>query len=196
VTAEVTTWTVKEALRRSRLWSDAGIDLPISLRVPSSELVRATFVNELRAVIDRAHVEPSRLLVKVSEADVMDASIHGVVGRLHDMGVGLAVTGFGTGYSSMVQLQRLPITEIRIDPSFVQRLVSSPEDRAIATSIVELAHTIGVPAVADGVETRETWSYLVSLGFDRAMGPLIGGSMTGDELEAWMRTPGWSSRVG
>ena len=112
-------------------------------------------------------------MIEIAERDIMDSSIHAVVSRLTDMGVSISVDNFGTGYSSLVQLRRLPIAEIKIDPSFVTELASSPESRAIAHSIVELAHNVGVPVVADGIETRETWPLIVELGCDYAQGPLI-----------------------
>jgi PAS domain S-box-containing protein/diguanylate cyclase (GGDEF)-like protein len=192
----LTNWTLKEALRRSRLWTEADLDLTVAVNVTSNELVRASFLSELRALIELLHVTPSKLVIEIAEHDIMDSSIHSVVSRLTDMGVSIGVDNFGTGYSSLVQLRRLPISEIKIDPSFVTELASSPESRAIAHSIVELAHNVGVPVVADGIETRETWPLIVELGCDYAQGPLISEAITADELEAWMRTPAWSSRVG
>jgi PAS domain S-box-containing protein/diguanylate cyclase (GGDEF)-like protein len=191
----LTTWTLKEALRRCGVWSEANLDLTVGVNVSSSELVRASFVGELRALVDQLHVSPNRLLIEVAEHDLMDGSVHGVVRSLADMGVSISVDNFGTGYSSLVQLRRLPIAEIKMDRSFVTGLVASPENREIAHSIVELAHNIGVPVVADGIETRETWTQIVELGCDYAQGPLISDAITADELEAWMRTPAWSSRV-
>jgi PAS domain S-box-containing protein/diguanylate cyclase (GGDEF)-like protein len=191
----LTNWTLKEALRRSRLWMETDLDLTVAVNVTSDELVRASFLDELRALIELLHVTPSKLVIEIAEHDIMDRSINSVVSRLTDMGVSIGVDNFGTGYSSLVQLRRLPITEIKIDPSFVTALASSPESRAVAHSIVELAHNIGVPVVADGIETRETWPLIVELGCDFAQGPLISEPITADELEAWMRTPAWSSRV-
>ncbi len=191
----LTNWTLKEALRRSRLWKEADLDLTVAVNVMSNELVRASFLDELRALIELLHVTPNRLVIEIAEHDIMDRSIHSVVSRLADMGVSIGIDNFGTGYSSLVALRRLPISEFKIDPSFVTTLMSSPENRAIAHSIVELAHNIGVPVVADGIETRETWPLIVELGCDYAQGPLISAPITSDELEAWMRTPAWSSRV-
>jgi PAS domain S-box-containing protein/diguanylate cyclase (GGDEF)-like protein len=191
----LTNWTLEEALRRSRVWTEANLDLTVGVNVGPSELVRASFVDELRGLIERLHVTPSRLRIEIAERDVMDAAVHDVVRRLADMGVSISVDRFGTGYSSLVQLRRLPIAEIKIDRSFVTSLASSAESSAVAHSIVELAHNVGVPVVADGIETRETWTHIVELGCDYAQGPLISDAMTADQLEAWMRTPAWSSRV-
>jgi PAS domain S-box-containing protein/diguanylate cyclase (GGDEF)-like protein len=191
----LTNWTLKETLRRSRVWDEANLDLTVAVNVSSSELVRASFVGELRGSIELFQVTPSRLRIEIAEADVMDGAVYDVLRRLTDMDVSISIDRFGTGYSSLVQLRRLPVAEIKIDPSFVTSLTSSPESRGIVHSIVELAHNIGVPVVADGIETRETWSHIVDLGCDLAQGPLISDAITADELEAWMRTPAWSSRV-
>lgn len=191
----LTNWTLKEALRRARVWTEADLNLRVGVNVTSSELVRASFVGELRALIELLHVAPSRLMIEITERDVMDGSVHAVIGRLADMGISIGIDNFGTGYSSVVQLRRMPIAEIKMDPTFVTGLTSSPENRAVAHSIVEFAHSIGVPVVADGIETRETWPLVTELGCDYAQGPLISEAITADEFEAWMRTPAWSTRV-
>jgi EAL domain-containing protein (putative c-di-GMP-specific phosphodiesterase class I) len=111
------------------------------------------------------------------------------------MGAGISVGHFGTGYTSLVQLGKLPIAEIRIDRSIVQGLATNSDDRTIARSIIELGHNLGVKVVGSGIEARDTWTHLVDLGCDIAQGPLICEPVTASELESWMRTPAWSGRV-
>ena len=105
------------------------------------------------------------------------------MGRL---GVDLSLDDFGTGYSSLVHLKRLPVSEIKVDRSFVQRMTTDADDAAIVRSIVDLAHSLGLRVVAEGVETVETWRALEALGCDLAQGYLISRPMPGDEVTRWL----------
>jgi EAL domain-containing protein (putative c-di-GMP-specific phosphodiesterase class I) len=105
------------------------------------------------------------------------------MGRL---GVDLSLDDFGTGYSSLVHLKRLPVSELKVDRSFVQRMTSDADDAAIVRSIVDLAHSLGLRVVAEGVETVETWYALQDLGCDLAQGYLISRPMPGDDITRWL----------
>jgi len=105
------------------------------------------------------------------------------MGRL---GVDLSLDDFGTGYSSLVHLKRLPVSEIKVDRSFVQRMTVDADDAAIVRSIVDLAHSLGLRVVAEGVETAETWRALEAMGCDLAQGYLISRPVPGDEVTRWL----------
>lgn len=195
LTDALTEWTIKEALRRRRIWMEADVDLLVSVNVSASDLARAGFVESVRALIDRVGVPASALVLEIDEPDIMDGALHGVIGRLGDMGISIAIDRFGSGYSSLVQLRRLRVTEIKIDRALVAGLAANDEDRAITHSIVQLGHNLGVRVVADGIQGRETWAHLLDLGCDLAQGPLICQPVPQDELESWLRTPAWSART-
>jgi EAL domain-containing protein (putative c-di-GMP-specific phosphodiesterase class I) len=125
----------------------------------------------------------------------MEEATHATIRRLAELGVQISIDDFGTGSSSMVHLQRLPISEIKVDRSFVIGMRSSGEDREVARSIIDLGHNLGVRVVAEGVETRETWDQLANLGCDEAQGFLMCRPVPIDQLDAWLRTPAWSGRV-
>jgi EAL domain-containing protein (putative c-di-GMP-specific phosphodiesterase class I) len=100
--------------------------------------------------------------------------------------VGLSLDDFGTGYSSLMLLKRLPVTELKIDRSFVQRLVVAEEDATIVGSIVDLAHGLGLTVVAEGVETVETESELRALGCDAGQGYSISPPLPAADATAWI----------
>ena len=102
------------------------------------------------------------------------------------LGVDLSLDDFGTGYSSLVHLRRLPVSEIKVDRSFVQRMTSDADDAVIVRSIVDLAHSLGLRVVAEGVETVDTWRALQALGCDLAQGFLISRPLPGDQLTRWL----------
>ena len=122
-----------------------------------------------------------RVLTRDSE------EVTGTLSSLRRLGVTVSLDDFGTGYSSMVLLKRLPITEIKIDRSFVSRLSLDDEDVTIVRSIVDLAHGLGMSAVAEGVETEQVWDLLDDLGCDAVQGWYVSRPLdaeSGDELAA------------
>jgi EAL domain-containing protein (putative c-di-GMP-specific phosphodiesterase class I) len=102
------------------------------------------------------------------------------------LGVRLSLDDFGTGYSSLVLLQRLPVSEIKVDRSFVKRLTTSQDDAKIVRSIVDLAHALGIEAVAEGVETEEVWDLLEDLGCDSAQGWYVSRPLPADRATEWL----------
>jgi EAL domain-containing protein (putative c-di-GMP-specific phosphodiesterase class I) len=109
------------------------------------------------------------------------------------MGIRLSIDDFGTGYSSLAYLQRLPVDDIKVDRSFVLNMLKNPSDEAIVRSTIELAHNLGLRAIAEGVEDRATLNALRALGCDLAQGYFLGSPMPLDELTEWLRTSGWGA---
>ena len=105
---------------------------------------------------------------------------------LEALDVSLSLDDFGTGYSSMFMLKRLPVTEIKVDRSFVSRLAEAEDDESIVRSIIELAHALGMQAVAEGVETEDTWRRLKALGCDSAQGFLVARPMPAEAATRWL----------
>jgi EAL domain-containing protein (putative c-di-GMP-specific phosphodiesterase class I) len=103
-----------------------------------------------------------------------------VLEELRTMGVGLAIDDFGTGFSSLVQLQRLPVDEIKIDRSFVAKMVDSASDAAIVRSTIDLARNLGLLVCAEGVETDQVRRRLAELGCDLAQGYVLCRPLSGD----------------
>jgi hypothetical protein len=107
--------------------------------------------------------------------------------ELREAGVRVALDDFGTGYSSLTRLRQMPVDEIKIDRSFVSQVEHDEHDRAIVRSVIRLAHDLGLTVVAEGVETRACWDWLVHEGCDEAQGFLMGRPMPASELEASLR---------
>ena len=104
--------------------------------------------------------------------------------RLNAMGIRLSIDDFGTGYSSLSYLQKLPVHEIKIDQSFIEHLVRDGDE--IVRSTIDLAHSLGLTVVAEGVETRAIWNRLDTLGCDVAQGFYISPALPGDKVTTWL----------
>jgi diguanylate cyclase (GGDEF)-like protein/PAS domain S-box-containing protein len=191
----ITSWVLREALRRAKVWLDAGIELTVAVNVSRTDLQDGTLIDRLRECLNDTGIPPDRVIVEVAERNVVDIALHSMLKGIGAVGVQLSVDDFGTSSSSMVHLRRLEINEIKVDRSFVGGATTSKEDEEIARQIIQLGHNIGVPVVAEGVETRQTWDKLAALGCDQAQGNLICKPVGAAEFESWLRTPAWSGRV-
>jgi len=103
------------------------------------------------------------------------------------MGIALAIDDFGTGYSSLSYLHRLPVDEIKIDKSFVQRMIADDSDSVIVNSTIDLGHNLGLQVTAEGVEDGQTWQLLAAAGCDQAQGFFLRASGTGAQMTRWLR---------
>jgi EAL domain-containing protein (putative c-di-GMP-specific phosphodiesterase class I) len=115
----------------------------------------------------------------------------GVLGELQRMGIRLSIDDFGTGYSSLAYLQRLPVDDIKVDRSFVLNMLKNSSDEAIVRSTIELAHNLGLRAIAEGVEDQGTLDRLRALGCDLAQGFYMGPPMSLADLGQWLATSEW-----
>jgi EAL domain-containing protein (putative c-di-GMP-specific phosphodiesterase class I) len=110
-----------------------------------------------------------------------------VLARLRLKGIRLSIDDFGTGYSSLVQLQRMPFSEIKVDRAFVGECANSPDSRVIVKTIVDLAHNLGMKAVAEGVEAEAVLDYLTEIGCDEAQGYHISKPMPAADVAQWVK---------
>jgi diguanylate cyclase (GGDEF)-like protein len=186
----LTDWVVGEALRQSAEWSRVGHVLPISVNVGAKAIGSSS---HLETVIGHAAAEhgvpASRLTIEVTETDVMTdpARASRTLAGIKKLGVRVAMDDFGTGYSSLGYLNELPLDEVKIDRSFISRLVRDPQTSAIVRAAIDLTHALGLDAVAEGVEDDATLERLTLLGCDRAQGYFIARPMPADAVLPWLQ---------
>jgi diguanylate cyclase (GGDEF)-like protein/PAS domain S-box-containing protein len=167
-------WVVDQACRQAQRWHTTadGDELFVSVNLSSRQLESAALIEDIASVLKSTAIEPGRLGLEITESVVMrdpEASTT-ALRALKDLGVRLAVDDFGTGYSSLAYLRRFPVDLLKVDQAFVDGLGRDPEDSAIVAAVVSLAHTLGMKAIAEGVETAEQLHELRALGCDMAQG--------------------------
>jgi EAL domain-containing protein (putative c-di-GMP-specific phosphodiesterase class I) len=162
-------------------------DLKLSLNISAKSLVDIHQADNLYELCRQYQVAPERVVLELTESSAMvDSTLSlDLMTRFRVKGFQLSIDDFGTGFSSMVQLVRLPFSEIKIDKSFVMQAQQSQESRTVIKSIIDLGHSLGLLVTAEGVEDLDTLNYLNSLGCDLAQGYLIGHPMPGDAARSW-----------
>ena len=181
----LTGWVLDRALEDIGDFHARGMDLGISINVSVRNLYEPHFVESVAARLAQHGVDGRHITMELTETQVMDDPIlaHNVLGRLRELGIRSSVDDFGTGHSSLSNLQSLPVSEVKIDKSFVQAMADKDEAAtAIVKSIVSLGHNLGMTVVAEGVETNEAMTSLSLLGCDRVQGYLFGRPMPVNEL--------------
>ena len=182
-------WVVEEVCRQSRAWADEGLELAVGFNVAPRELRREDFAENLGRTARRHGVDPSTLVVEITERAAMrePERTDKVLREIKDLGVRVAIDDFGADHSSLARLRALNVDILKIDRGF---LVGVPEERpaaSIVTAILSLARGLGMQAVAEGVETAEQLAFLGANGCPRAQGYHIARPMPAEQITACLR---------
>jgi len=170
---EIGEWVLREACRTLRRWHEDGMTgLSVAVNVSVLQLLRGDFSELVRKVLVETGLPPRSLELELTESVLM-ANAEQTAAKLQalrEMGVSLAIDDFGTGYSSLAYLKRLPITTLKIDKTFVTDLNRDPDDTAITTTVITMAHSLGLTVVAEGVETETQLRFLDHFRCDEIQG--------------------------
>ncbi len=192
--APLTLWVLDTALRQSRRWRDVGLRLDVAVNLSMWNLHDPGLVDALTRMLSSYAVAPASVRLELTESTVMEDAERSrdVLTRLAALGVRISIDDFGTGYSSLAYLKRLPVDELKIDKSFVKGMADDENDRAIVASTINLAHSLGLRVVAEGVEDKPAWDTLARMGCDVAQGYYLSRPLPAPELEQWLRDSLWS----
>ncbi|MCL4757184.1 MAG: EAL domain-containing protein [Rhodocyclaceae bacterium] len=185
-------WVLEEACRTLARWREdpATAALSIAVNVSARQFREQAFVAEVRACLDQSGVDPARLKLEITESMLLEdveQTIETML-ALKRLGVTFALDDFGTGYSSLHYVKRLPLDQLKIDQSFVRDILIDPNDAAICRAIIALGRSLGLPTMAEGVETEAQWAMLEQEGCDSAQGYLYARPMPEEEVLAWIRS--------
>jgi len=183
-------WVLREACLQGRAWQEAGLPpMRVSVNISAVELRAKDFVAGVRAVLKETGLSPSCLELELTETFLMeDSDCTGeVLDALKGMGVQLALDDFGTGYSSLTYLQRFPIDALKIDQSFVRDLTTDVEDASIVSAVINMAKSLHMRVIAEGVETREQLEFLQEQRCPEAQGHYFSRPVAAEEISKMRR---------
>jgi diguanylate cyclase (GGDEF)-like protein len=177
------------SLEQCAAWRSRGLDLRMAVNLSARSLLDESLPGRIGATLQETGVPAHLLTLELTEGSIVSDpdGTAGCLGLLSAMGVSLSVDDFGTGYSSLSYLRHLPVDEVKIDKSFVLHMSTDATDAVIVRSTVNLARSLGLRVLAEGVEDRATWERLRSLGCDLAQGYLISRALPAPRLETWLR---------
>lgn len=172
----IDTWVLRTACRQLQQWQTAGHDsLSMAVNLSADTYMQSRLVRQLLTITDEAGIAPAKLEIEITECTVMNNidTAATVMRSLHDAGIRISVDDFGTGYSSLNFLQRLPISTVKIDRSFVRDITLDPDIATIVRGIIAMAHACGLDVIAEGVETEAQLAFLRNLQCDQFQGYLF-----------------------
>jgi EAL domain-containing protein (putative c-di-GMP-specific phosphodiesterase class I) len=184
-------WVLREACCQYQAWRQAGLP-PITIAVNTSaiDFHDESFLENIRLILKDTGLDPCYLELELTESILMrDAEFtNSVLEALSNMGVKLAIDDFGTGYSSLSYLRQFPIDTLKIDQSFVNKMINNPDDASIVSAIVSLGKTLKLQVIAEGVETAEQLEFLQAQQCDEVQGYYLGRPMTAEALANILQT--------
>lgn len=168
-------------------WVNQGHNIKIAINISTRTLVNPDFFNQIQQRLSDFSIS-RRFIFEITESLFLSDGdqITETLNSLRSLGIELSIDDFGTGYSSMSRLKHLPVSELKIDQSFIKDMTEHFDDQIIVKSIIDLAHNLGLSVVAEGVETREIYDKLISLGCDIAQGYLISKPLPEKEFEFFL----------
>ena len=182
-------WVLLQACRVGAELQAVGSTPTMAVNISPAQLGQPDFVVELLAALDQSGLPPDRLLLEITETAVL-TDIDRVIPRLaalRTLGVRVAVDDFGTGYSSLSYLSRLPLDVLKIDRSFVERVLTDPQGASVAQAVLDMSNSLGLTTVAEGVEQEDQQALLRRLGVDELQGYLHARPMPTLDMAAWLR---------
>ncbi|WP_341678626.1 EAL domain-containing response regulator [Niveibacterium sp. SC-1] len=182
--AELTLTILDQSIAAMRLWNSRGVQLPVAINLSPASLADTVLTEGLIRRVAASGLDARQFIFEVTESAMMggDAAATACLLRLRLRGCGLSIDDYGTGFSSMQQLSRLPFTELKVDRGFVTGAHARPPLRTMLASAIDMAGRLGLSTVAEGVETAEDWALLRELGCELAQGYLIARPLPAEEF--------------
>ncbi len=190
-------WIIETACKQARAWHDSGLgDIHVAVNCSSTQLIKADMRSSIVSILKQTGLEPEYLEIELTESLLLEDAERGIqiLENLRNTGIKTSIDDFGTGFSSMSYLRRLPVNKLKIDRSFVKEIGDKKSDEAIISAILTLAKHLDLTVVAEGVETHTQLAYLLENGCDEIQGYLVSKPLEPHEFEKWMRAQSWQHR--
>ena len=191
--APLTEWVIEHAIQQHQVWAQMGVIMEIAINISSRVLYDISLPNKIEQMLTASGLSSSAICLEISEEATMidPRKLMEALVLLNKMGIRLAIDDFGTGFSSLGLLKHLPLDEIKIDKSFVTEMAHNSDDASIVRATVELAHNLGLSAVAEGVESEEVLEMLHRLGCDFAQGFYVCDPLSPEQFVEWLEASAW-----
>jgi diguanylate cyclase (GGDEF)-like protein len=182
-------WTLRTACRQIRTWQrKLDSDIRVAVNLSARQFQQADLVDTIRSAIDDAGIHPSSLEVEITESNAMQNAENTMytLRELKNLGVRISMDDFGTGYSSLNYLKRFPIDTLKLDKSFINDVTTDPSDASIVSAVIQMAHSLRLNVVAEGVEREEQLDFLVGQKCDTIQGYYFSQPLPVDQLESFV----------
>ena len=185
--APLTRYVLNVAVAQTRIWLDNGQQIPVSVNLSARNLLDTGLPQEIATLLGNHGVPAGLLEIEVTESALMTdpARAQRLLGQLSALGIRIAIDDFGAGYTSLGQLRTLPVSELKIDRSFVMSMDTDSGSAVIVQSVVDLGHNLGLTIIAEGVESQRVMDALSRIGCDVAQGYFIARPVTAAAVDAW-----------
>lgn len=183
-------WVMRAACKQLRAWCDAGLPpVVVAVNMSAIEFNQSNLVTEVQHVLSDTGIDPQWLEIELTETTLMKQSEHvlSTLTALQKLGVRLSIDDFGTGYSSLAYLKRYPLDKIKIDRSFVKDTPEDADDVSLIKAIIQMAHSLSLRVVGEGVETKAQWDLLKAMGCDLIQGYYLSRPMTAEDALRWQQ---------
>lgn len=182
---EIGEWVIASVCEQLAQWRNEGcVLMPVAINISLHQLLQENFVDILRFNLMTRDLPTHLLEIEITESALMQEieRTTQLLGTLQELGIHVAIDDFGTGYSSFSYLKHLPVETLKIDKTFIDDMLKSPRDNALVRTLIQLAHTLGMKVVAEGVETHASLSALIELGCDQVQGFIFSKPISASEL--------------
>ncbi|MCA1647401.1 MAG: EAL domain-containing protein [Chloroflexi bacterium] len=180
-------WVMRAALHQVNAWGGIGLEIPVAVNLSMRSFRDEQLPEKVAELLSQTQTPPHLLMLEITESTLMADPNRtlAILGRLRATGIRIAIDDFGTGHSSLAYLKRLPVDELKIDRSFIADIATDAKDRAIVRCTVDLAHSLGLRVVAEGIEDAVTEVVVAELGCDEAQGFYLSPALNGGALATW-----------
>lgn len=187
----MTLWILQQSLLQCRLWNEIGLDIRVAVNLSMANLESQELPDQISALLRDTMVSPDRLELEITETSIMadPQRVIRTLGQIRELGVTFSIDDFGTGYSSFAYLNKLPVSCIKIDKSFVQNMEKDRDNSVIVKSIIDLGHNLGLKVIAEGIESAESKSLLQVFLCDEGQGYHFCRPVTADNMTQFLLAP-------
>jgi EAL domain-containing protein (putative c-di-GMP-specific phosphodiesterase class I) len=189
----LTFWVLNHSLHQLQIWKNNNLDIKIAVNLSMFNLHDNNFPNLVARLLDKWTISPEQLILEITEGVIMHEPEHAmkIMSKLCNMGIILSLDDFGSGYSSLCHLSKLPISELKIDRVLVRDINRNSKNETIVRSTIELAKRLGLNVVAEGVENMEICNTLKALGCDTVQGFHFCKPVCSEEIISWLFSSDW-----